>query len=41
MSGEVGEHLLGHVLLKHGGFSEEQREKLMVATKGSIRAPDI
>ena len=33
---EAGRHLIGHLVLKHGHFTEDQKQRLKVVTNGSI-----
>ena len=38
---KAGRHLLGHLLLRQGSFSQDQRQRLKVVTNGSIDYKDI
>ena len=41
LSTEAGSHLLGHLLLKQGNFSEDQRQRIKVLADGSIDFPKV
>ena len=38
---EAGEHLLGHLVLRQGGFSADQQQRIRVLTDGSIQFKKI
>eukprot|EP00913_Durusdinium_trenchii_P021772 g20455.t1 len=37
----AGRHLLGHLILRQGGFSQDQKQRLKVVTNGSIDFRDL
>ncbi|CAE7724500.1 GIP [Symbiodinium necroappetens] len=41
LSSPAGSHLLGHLLLRQGNFSEDQRQRIKVLTDGSIDFPKV
>ena len=41
LSSPAGSHLLGHLLLKQGNFSEDQKQRIKVLTDGSIDLPKV
>ena len=41
LSNAAGRHLLGHLILRQGGFSNDQRQRLKVVTNGSLDYKEI
>ncbi|CAE7350344.1 RE1 [Symbiodinium sp. CCMP2592] len=41
LGSSAGSHLLGHLLLRQGNFSEDQRQRIKVLTDGSIDFPKV
>ena len=41
LDGRAGRHLLGHLILRQGSFTQDQRQRLKVVTNGSIDYKDI
>ena len=41
LDGRAGRHLLGHLILRQGAFTLDQRQRLKVVTNGSIDYKEI
>ena len=41
LASSAGRHLLGHLILRQGAFSQDQRQRLKVVTNGSIDFKEV